>query len=278
MQRVLGHSFFQMRIPLIAGALLGIFAFADLAAQTTIQPKQIDYGLRGVLYKEERSFDIQLHTNGFAIGANFGTIQKYYLTRYYHLSFGILKHPREYRQPVNFQSGTVLIKTSSAFAYGKQNNLMVLRAGLGEKRYFSEKAKRKGVAVGVSYEGGFSLGFLKPYYLNLNRTEVGSNESFISTEKYSEENHDVFLDINRIYGSASFFKGIDEITVLPGLHGKVGAHFSVGAFDQYVRALELGLMFDLYFKRVPIMIFTENVRNQPFFLNAYATVQLGKRR
>jgi len=241
--------------------------------QTTIQPKQIDYSLIGILYNHERAGDLQIHTNGFALAYVVGDIRKYYLTRYRYFGVGLLKHPREYRQAVNFQSGNLILKTSSAFAYGKQHNFIVARAGIGEKRYFSEKAKRKGVAVGISYEGGISLGILKPYYLDLNRLEP-SGGSVAVTEKYSEENADLFLDVSRIQGAASFFKGIDEISILPGFHGKIGAHFSIGAFERDVRALELGIMCDIYFKRVPLMII-EN--NQPFFLNLYATLQIGRR-
>jgi hypothetical protein len=245
----------------------------QMHGQTTIQPKQIDYSLIGILYNHERAGDIQIHTNGFALAYIVGDIRKYYLTRYRYFGLGILKHPREYRQAVNFQSGNLILKSSSAFAYGKQNNFIVARAGIGEKRYFSEKAKRKGVAVGISYEGGFSLGFLKPYYLDLSRLEP-SGGSVAVTEKYSEENADLFLDVSRIQGAASFFKGIDEISILPGLHGKFGAHFSLGAFERDVRALEVGVMVDAYFKRVPLMII-EN--NQPLFVNLYATLQFGKR-
>lgn len=255
-------------------AILFLSAFAThLQGQTTIQPKQIDYSLIGILYNHERSGDLQIHTNGLAIAYNVGQIRKYYLTRYRYYGLGIIKHPREYRQAVNFQSGNLILKTSSAFAYGKQNNFIVARAGIGEKRYFSEKSKRKGVAVGISYEGGLSLGFLKPYYLDLNRLEP-SGGSVSVTEKYSEENADLFLDVSRIQGAASFFKGIDEISIMPGLHGKIGAHFSLGAFEKEVRALEVGVMFDAYFKRVPLMVI-EN--NQPLFLNLYATLQIGKR-
>ena len=242
--------------------------------QTTIQPKQIDYSMIGVLYNQERTGDLQVHTNGFALAYTVGDIRKYYLTRYRYFGLGLLKHPREYRQSVNFNNGNILLKSSSSFSYGKQNNFIILRAGIGEKRYFSEKAKRKGVAVGVSYEGGLSLGILKPYYLILNKLESSSGGSYTVTEKYSEVNAEYFLDVSRIQGAASFFRGIDEISVLPGLHGKIGAHFSLGAFEKDVRALELGAMFDLYFKRVPLMVI-EN--NQPFFLNLYATLQLGRR-
>ena len=42
----------------------------------------------------------------------------------------------------------------------------MLRVGMGAKRYFSEKAKRKGIAIGINYQAGVSLGLLKPYYLD----------------------------------------------------------------------------------------------------------------
>ncbi len=255
-------------------AVLVIGVCVSVVAQKTIQPKQVDYSMRGVLYKQEKAFDFQLHTNGFTFGYNAGEIRKYYLTRFYHLDLGLLKHPKEYRQAVNYTGGNFLLKSSSAFAYGKQNSLLVLRAGIGEKRYFSEKARRKGIAVGISYEGGLSLGLQKPYYLSLNRTGP-SGEAQIVEEKYSEENQDIFLDVNRIYGSASFFKGFNEIKILPGLHGKVGAHFSMGAFEKTVKAMEIGIMFDVFFKKVPIMII-EN--NQNFFLNGYIILQLGTRK
>ena len=257
----------------IGAGVLGLLPFL-VCGQTTIQPKQIDYSMMGVLYNKEHAIDLQVHTNGFALAYNVGEIRKYYLTRYKYFGFGMLKHPREYRQSVNFHSGNLLLKSSSSFTFGKQNNFLIARVGMGEKRYFSEKAKRKGVAVGISYEGGFSLGILKPYYLILNKLENSSGGSFTVTEKYSEDNAEYFLDVSRIQGAASFFKGIGEIKIIPGLHGKFGAHFSMGAFEKSVRALEVGVMFDLYFKRVPIMII-EN--NQPLFLNLYATLQLGKR-
>lgn len=262
-----------MRVICICLILTGI-GLTSANAQKTLRPKQIDYSSRGVIYKQEKSFDIQLHTNGFALGYNSGKIIKYNLTRFYHLDIGLVKHPKEYRQAVNFQGGSFLLKSSSAFAYGKQNSLLVIRAGLGEKRYFSEKARRKGVAVGISYQGGLILGLVKPYYLNLNKTGP-SGEGQIVAEKYSEENADIFLDVNRIYGAASFFKGFDEIKIQPGFQGKVAAHFGFGAYEKFVRAVEVGIMFDLYFKRVPIMII-EN--NQPVFLNVFLTVQLGKRK
>lgn len=235
----------------------------------------------GIVYNRELTFDLKiLQTHGYALGVNIGRIKTYYKTRYLNFELGELKHIREYRQSFDFQAPSTN-KISRAFIFGKQNNLIVLRGGIGEKRYFSEKAKRRGLAVGISYEGGGTLGLLKPYYLELVRTtEPGGSDYFIRSEKYTPENADLFLDISRIYGSAGFSKGLNEISVLPGLHAKAAVHFDWGAFDEFVKAMEAGFMVDFFFKKVPLMVESEqlpNVENTPLFLNLYINLQLGKR-
>ncbi|MEO6130767.1 MAG: hypothetical protein ABIQ02_02885, partial [Saprospiraceae bacterium] len=98
---------------------------------------------------------------------------------------------------------------------------------------------------------------------------------YVSTERYTEENAAVFLDDSKIVGPASFFKGFDKISIIPGVHARLAAHFSMGAFDQYVKAFEIGLMIDAFTRRVPIMIIENNT---PVFINGYLSFQIGKRR
>jgi hypothetical protein len=253
---------------------ISFLAFSGLRAQTIVQPKQLDYSSMGVLYSEERALEFRPHSNGGAVGIQFGKIVTYYKTRYYEFHLGILRHPKEFRQSITFHSGNPYTGTANSFTYGKQNHFIVLRAGLGQKRYFSDKAKRKGVAVGINYEIGASLGLLKPYYLHLSRLKDDGFTDFVSTERYSEENADLFLDDTKIIGPASFFKGFGEISLVPGINARVGAHFSLGAFDQYVKAFEMGIMVDAYIRRVPIMIIENNT---PVFINGYLSFQIGKR-
>jgi len=231
---------------------------------------------KGVIYNKELAFDIRMHTNGFALAVNFGKIKTYYKTKYFHFEIGEIKHPKEQRHSFDYPSNG---RTSRSFIYGKQNNLLVLRAGRGGKRYLSEKAKRKGIAVAINYEAGVTLGMLKPYYLDFWRSEDGdpTNVYFVS-EKYTGDNEDSFLDISRIYGSSGFTKGFGELSVVPGIHGKLGVHFAWGAFDEFVKAFEAGIMFDAFFKKIPIMVDVQNAENRPFFINLYLSLQLGKRR
>lgn len=232
----------------------------------------------GIVYNKELTIDLKFHTHGFAVGTQIGTINTYYLTRFLNFEIGELKHIKEYRQS-DFQTAAAG-KVSRAFIFGKQNSFFVLRGGVGEKRYFSEKAKHKGLAIGISYEAGPSLGLLKPYYLELYRTlDPGSPNYFIRSERYSEENAADFTNLGLIYGSSGFSKGLDELKIMPGGHAKMALHFDWGAFDEFVKAMEAGVMVDFYFKKVPIMVETAtgDIENSPLFINLFINVQLGKR-
>lgn len=270
--------------------ITSIFLIATATAQGTYQPKT-NNGYKGVVYNKEFTVDVRLHTNGLAVAANIAKIKSYNKTKYYHFEIGELKHEKEYRYSRDFTSNN-FNRSSSSYVFGKQNSLFVLRGGLGTKKYFSEKAKRKGLAIGMSYEYGPSLGFLKPYYLDIYPNDSNSNNT--RKIKFSAEEAANFLDADRIAGYSGFAKGIKEVSLIPGIHGKFGFHFDWGAFDEYVKAVEVGIMADIYLKTVPLMvddatlslgtnpprtleILPENVRNRPFFLNLYISLQLGKR-
>ncbi|MBI5914005.1 MAG: hypothetical protein HY842_01395 [Bacteroidetes bacterium] len=243
-----------------------------LTAQETFQPKQLDDPSKGLVYNKEFAMNFRLHTNGFAFGATVGRLQTYYRTKYWHAEIGELKHTKEFRQ--SFEAPSSLNgRVSRAFKYGKQNNLYVLRGGLGVKRYYSEKAKHKGVAVGISYEGGATLGLLKPYYLEL---RAGDGKYSVS-KKYSEETADRFLDITQIHGASGWGKGLGEISLLPGVHGKFAVHFDWGAFDEYVKSFEGGIMVDAFARKAPIMVELDNVENRMVFINLFLNLQFGKR-
>jgi len=224
----------------------------------------------GVVYDDEFAINLYLHTKGYGVGAIFGKLKTYYKTSFYHIDFGMVKHPKEHR-PDRVPTGTILTRP---YVYGKKNSFFVLRAGKGMKRYFSEKAKRKGVAVGYSFQAGPSIGMLKPYYLELD-ARTSDTEPRTSIEKFSEENRDVFLNTSKVEGYAGFWRGVDELNFVFGGHLKGGAHFAWGAYDEFVKSIEVGLMLDVYFQKVDIMIIDDN---SPIFANLYINLQLGRRK
>ena len=253
--------------------LLTCIATTCLVAQITIQPRQANNNTsKGVLYFKELAFDFRLNTvRGFSVAANFGKIVSYHKTRFYHIELGSLRHPKEFRQNDQFSRRF----GGRAFIFGKQNAFFALRGGWGEKRLLTDKALKKGLAIGYMYEVGPSIGITKPYYLILNNTF----DSVQTEERFTGDNEEIFTDINRIQGAASFGRGITELGIIPGAQFKLALHFAWGAFDEYVKAMDVGIMGDFYFQRVPILVDDsfEGARNQPFFLNLFVSMQFGKR-
>ena len=244
-------------------------------AQVTFQPKSVDIDWKGVVYKTEQTMDIRVHANGWALAYNTGNIVSYEKTRYYQFELGKHSDPREKLQskPYNLS----IVGNSNSFAFGKINNFYSLRAGTGRKKYLSEKARRKGIAVAYNYEFGPALGILKPYYLDIYvANETGGFD--ITQIKYSEETAAQFLDNAYISSEAKFSEGLFESKIVPGLQGKVGVHFDAGAYDEFVKAVEIGAMLEVYTQSIPFMAPTENHSNSPFFLNLYVNLQFGKRK
>lgn len=233
-----------------------------------------DEDLKGVVYNKEVTVDFRLQTNGYlSIALNKARIKTYYKTNYYQLELGILKHPKESRN-VNTKNQLILGEyQGGAYSFGKQNSMLVARGGYGQKRYFSEKQSERGLAIGISYMGGITLGVLKPYYLDLLVQGDGSAVEFVQTP-YTEEYATEFLNVNNIINSSGFRHGWNGLSVVPGAHAKLGVHLDWGAYDEFVKALEFGFMIDAFYKKVPLMI-TEN--NKVLFVNVYLAVQFGKR-
>jgi hypothetical protein len=249
----------------------GVFLLVVACAQA--QTSSSSTGGAGILYNRETVFNLKLTTNrGFAPGMEFGRLRTYYKTTYFHFNVGEIKHAKETRQSADPSVG----RSFRPFVFGKQNNLLVARAGWGAKRYFTEKARTRGVAVGMSYAVGPTLGMLKPYYLALRRPAPDNpGSSRIVHEKYSTDNADIFLDNTRILGASPFTRGLGEIDLAPGAHATLALHLDWGAFDEFVKALEIGAMIDVFARNTPIMVLEDN---NPVFFNFFVNLQLGKRK
>ncbi len=246
----------------------------SLKAQKTIQPKGLEYEYKGIIYNKERAYHATIHTNGLNVGMDIGKLLTYYKTRYYHISLGYLQHPLEERQ--NKNTSFEGLGASRSFTYGKQNALYLLRGGIGVKKYRSEKAKRKGVAVGWSYEVGPVIGILKPTR-NIYLIDVNGQGLKSPVELTYADDPEQFLDYASIFGRSDSYDSWAQLSFRPGIQAKLGAHFSWGAFEEFVRAAEIGLMVDYFGVKVPIIVENEAHSNDALFLNLYLTFQFGRR-
>jgi hypothetical protein len=246
--------------------------------QVTAPNEVVDDRFKGIIFRNELSFDLRFYTQGISLGYTVGNIKTFYRSSYYHYEIGTFFDDQEFNQSKVIN--VVGAISPNKFKYGKQNSAFVLRASSGSKKYLTDKAKRKGVSIGYSLEGGASLAILKPYYLNVVEQEIvnGEPRPDVISIKYSEENKEKFLNYASIYGSAGFTKGLTEVKFVPGVQVKSGIFFSTGVFDKIVKNGEVGIMADFFIKKLPILVETDKNRNTPLFLNLYVNLQLGNRR
>lgn len=258
----------MLRTTLLSFFMLGWMLALEVNGQGTLPAST---GV-GILYNRETTFNLKLTTNrGIVAGMEWGRLRTYYKTTTFNINLGEIRHIKEQRQSAD----PTLSRSFRPYVFGKQNNFLVVRSGWGAKRYYSEKARVKGVAVGMSYSIGPTLGLLKPYYLALTyQGDVPGNNRIVH-EKYSEENANVFLNETRILGASPYTTGFSEMKILPGANATIAFHMDWGAFDEFVKAFEIGAMLDVFPKNVPIMVSEENT---PFFFNFFVNLQLGKRR
>ncbi|MBL7816971.1 MAG: hypothetical protein JNL70_18250 [Saprospiraceae bacterium] len=247
-----------------------IFALLVLTTtQIAAQSTRLNVDSKSYLFNKEKALDMRLHTHGWATNFLMGDIHSYYKTTFFRFGIGELKHHKEVRKSTE-PSSNLPSQSFRQYTYGKQNFAYVLRGGYGMKRYYTEKAAKNGVALALSYSGGLTTALMVPYYIEVG----GPRDAKTTSIKYSEDTKADFLDPFKVKGKSSILKGIGETKVVPGIHGQVAVHLDWGAFDEFMRAVEAGVMLDIFPKRLPIMVSEEN---RPYFFNLYVSLQLGKR-
>jgi hypothetical protein len=176
-----------------------------------------------------------------------------------------MKHPKEVK------SFNPYYEDSRGYFYGKQNSFLIVRPMIGRKTMLAEKVRNSGVEVSVVWGGGPSLGLLKPVYLQIGKP--GIPYEVIVVEKYDPAVHSV----NNIYGRASWFTGVGEMSLRPGLFGRFAFNFEHATTGTGVKAIEAGATFDAFLEEVPIMAEVDGVENKQFYLEFYVSLQFGKK-
>jgi len=204
-----------------------------------------------------------IHSNGF--GLNFIKAKRIdgFKQRLLTIELVNMKHKKEYK------SFNPYFDDSKSFVFGKLNSLTILRPSYGRQRALYTKDTKRGVQIGYIWTVGPSIGFVKPIYLEIAEPSVVAT-SRLETEKYDPVEHT--QDV--IYGRAPVLNGIDELRIFPGGQAKFGLNFEYAPGDDQIRAVETGVILDVFYKEVPIMAFTEN--NQLFF-SFYLNWQFGKK-
>ena len=243
---------------------------ADTAKKKIITPAQKPKVKRPKPIAKELSGGVRLNTDGWSAFVERGTVKSeeresdfFYNLRFASVEFSEKKHPKEKRT----SSGGGGPDSSNSYIFGKVNNFYTFKLGYGNRRMIAGKPDPGTVSVHWVYNGGLSLGMLKPYYLN-----IANGESI----KYTDDNRDKFLAGYNIVGAAGFTEGFKEMKVVPGLHVRTGLHFDFAPREKKKTklAVETGISAELYTKKIELMA---NQKAVPYFVNLYLSFQFGRR-
>jgi hypothetical protein len=199
--------------------------------------------------KNEISAGVRLNTNGWSLYTDFGKLravdakhpEMFYNMRLLQLEFSEKKNLKQEKLVGDGRSSG----GSNGYVYGKINNFYAVKLGAGFRKMLVGKPDPGTVSIHWVNVAGFSLGVLKPYYIN-----VISDPSAI---KYSEATASEFLDQQLIEGSAGFFKGLNEVKIIPGGHLKSAVHFDFSSNKKNVIGVEAGANVELYGQKIELM-------------------------
>ncbi len=240
--------------------LLAISLLLALLPLSIVAQGDIDEQQR-VFYRNERTFALLLNSNGFGFGYREGKRINFLNKRLIDIELSILKHPKEIKlsNPYSMSTGS--------FVFGKLNNCITIKGGFGKQHELYKKIDLGGVAIRYFYSGGPVLAISKPIYYNVIYSVSGISYE-IKQEKFD-------LDIHHpgdIYSKASFFKGFNELGLIPGLYGKGGFNFEYSKEDKIIHAIEIGASLEAFPKKIPIMASDDN---QAIFFTLFISYRVG---
>ncbi len=241
-------------------AIIFLTALCSLYGTSLLGQGEIDDQQR-IFYRNERSYAAVLQTDGYQLSYREGRRIDLRNKVIYEIEFGMFRHPREIRITNPYYG------SNNSFIFGKLHNPFYLRGGIGRQHEMFLKEYRGGIAIRYFYSGGAVLSVNKPIYYRVLHPQTPT--SFILK---NERFHDDIQWPYDIFGRASFFRGFNEITLIPGLYGKGGFNFEYSPDDRVIHALEIGATLNAFPKKIPIMA-TED--NRALKLALFASYRIG---
>lgn len=208
-------------------------------------------------YHKEMSGMLFMHTHGYGLNLRKGYHVAWDKKRVFEIDFCSMMHAK------NYVISASQISNTKSYTYGELNSVGILRMGYGMQKLLAGKTLKNNVEIRWLYQGGFSLALLKPVYFEL---DMPGDE--VKYARFTNESK------NYIKGGASYAMGINELSLIPGIYGKTAFAFEYASKYNYLRALEIGLMIDAYYKVVPILAET---KNYPYFVSFYLGFTYGKK-
>ena len=244
----------MIRMNYILVFFLLFFVSVSFAQQSELYEEDVP-----LIYKNEASGGVTIHSNGWGLNFRRGTHITGYKKKMYEFEAVTMHHPKEFK--------TSYYENGNEYVYGKLNQLLILRTGIGIQKVIYGKGDRSGVEVRYNCVAGLSTGITKPVYLVVSVPKVGgaNQEREPLIKKYDPATD--FPD--NIIGQADFGNGMYELKLHPGLYGKFGFSFEYGSSDTDIKSIETGMVVDAFPSVIPIMALNEN---QQVYFSFYVTI------
>ncbi len=216
-----------------------------------------------VLYNRQAVGGISIHTEGWGVYFRKGKILDIYKKIFWEVEFVTMHNAQEYKISNPNQP------EATPYYFGKLNGMGTFRGGVGVSRMIWRKNDLSCVQIDAVYSVGVSLAVLKPVYLEIYST--GANGDQVPVPQQYDPNLDT---PSNIYGRASVFDGLSQLSFYPGLYAKAGLNFDFANRNKSIKAVEAGIVVDGYKNVIPMMAFTKN--NQ-VFVNLFLSINIGKK-
>jgi len=206
-----------------------------------------------IFFRNEKSWAIFLNSNGF--GGNFrkGTRINAFRKFIWEIDMNYVKHPKETKISNSYAQ-------LNQYVYGKTHFAWEVRGAAGFQREIFRKIDKSGVAIRYFYDAGPSIILLKPIYYQV---ALGNGVVDQKFDLYASQ---------YIYGRSSFFKGINETVIDPGVYLKAGLSFEYSKQDVRLQALEVGAVASAFLNQVELMA----SHNSRFLFSLYLSFRWGK--
>lgn len=211
-----------------------------------------------VLFPNEWSLAAVMKTNGLELDYRSGKFVSVVKKNLWDCGFGFMKHPQQYRVTNASMMGF------GQFCYAKTNFCCEFFGSVGRQRTLFHKADLNSVEVRMFYFGGVDLALLKKNYY-----EIYHDASDIRSEEFDPINQYALVTL----GKSDFTKGFSETKAVPGVNAKMGLSVEFGKRNTRLNALEAGVKFSAFAKKLDIM---GQKRNPQFLCNLFASVRFGK--
>ncbi|MFT3678756.1 MAG: hypothetical protein QM791_00700 [Ferruginibacter sp.] len=259
-----------------------VVSFLGAAGQTTKEERRqvkkerinalIKQEEEGVIaYRKHTVFGIKLVNDGYGFFFEVGRGQSIQKALLFQLDFAERKHAKEDKQTNPFLPSTPYI-------YGKINFFYPLKLGVQQQILLGNKSNKNGVSVTGNVGGGITLGFLRPYLLDVYDSTIGRRRYI----KYESADSSLFTNNQRLLDPSDlsvsgprFGSGWNQMKITPGLYAKAAVRFDYGRFNETVSAIEVGVSAEYYTKKIPQIVFVDY---KQFFVNAYVAIVFGKRK